>query len=139
MSPVGTRGLIWALGKEKKILSRWSMRAVLNFADLSVSLPSGCSNPQPLAEKVGQNCTVQFRRGDALGAGGDLTVSPTTNGINVATVSVSGRLRAASVDWIAVESGNRGSASPASPSCSCSSTSRAAGQPVVARMMLLPG
>lgn len=76
-------------------------------------LLSGCSNPPPvpekppLADKVGQNCIVQFKRGDGLGAGGNLPVSPTTGTINGAEVSVSGKLRAVSGGWIAVESDNR--------------------------------
>jgi hypothetical protein len=35
-----------------------------------------------LASKVGRSCTVQFRRGDGLGAGGGSSVPPTTGSIN---------------------------------------------------------
>ena len=83
------------------------MRAVaVLVACLAVSL-IGCNGPadrSPLADRVGQNCTVQFRRGDGLGAGGGLPVPPTTGGINGAEVSVGGKLRAVSGGWIVVES-----------------------------------
>lgn len=87
------------------------MRAVTVLAALFVVLLSGCNNGQPvnekppLVEKVGQNCTVQFRRGDALGAGGGLPVSPTAGTTNGAEVSVNGKLRAVSGSWITIESG----------------------------------
>jgi hypothetical protein len=94
------------------------MRAVAIFAVLVAVLLGGCNNAPPLspsppapkqsvlAERVGENCTVQFRRGDGLGAGGDSPVSPNTGSINGTEVSVSGQLRAVSAGWIAVESGN---------------------------------
>jgi|SRR5579864_6148220 len=72
----------------------------------------GCSNSQPaveqtpLAGKFGQNCTVQFRRGDGLGAGGSVPVSPTTNAQNGAEVCVSGKLQAVKGSWIVVEADN---------------------------------
>jgi hypothetical protein len=87
------------------------MRSVKLMALLAVLL-GGCDSAQPVsdkplpAEKVGQNCVVQFRRGDGLGAGGSLPVSATTGSVNGAEVSVSGKLRAVSGGWIAVESGN---------------------------------
>jgi len=88
------------------------MRAVTVFAAFLVVLLSGCNNAQPvgekppLVEKVGQNCTVQFRRGDALGAGGTLPVSPTAGTTNGADVSANGKLRAVSGGWLTIESGN---------------------------------
>ncbi len=60
----------------------------------------------PLAGRVGHACTVQFRRGDAFGAGGRLPVSPTTDAVNGAAVSVSGTLRPGAGEWIEVESGD---------------------------------
>jgi hypothetical protein len=88
------------------------MRTTLTLAALgAVLLLAGCGSspvekPPLLAEKIGQNCTVQFRRGDGLGAGGNIPVPPTTGAINGAEVSVSGKLRSASASWITVESGN---------------------------------
>jgi hypothetical protein len=72
----------------------------------------GCSNSQPAVEqtpltgKIGQNCTVQFRRGDGLGAGGSAPVPPTTNAANGAEVCVSGKLQAVVGRWIVVELDN---------------------------------
>jgi hypothetical protein len=88
------------------------MRAAMISAALFAIVVSGCNNPQPvpekppLAEKIGRKCTIQFRRGDGLGAGGNQPVPPTTGNINGADVCVSGELRAVSGGWIAVESGN---------------------------------
>ena len=65
--------------------------------------PSAVVEKPPFAQNIGKNCTVQFRRGDALGAGRDLPVSPTTDNINGADVSVSGKLRAVADGWIAIE------------------------------------
>ena len=86
------------------------MRTTLTLAALWAALLGGCNSsavekPPLLVEKIGQNCTVQFRRGDVLGAGGGLPVPPTTGAINGAEVSVSGKLRSVSGNWIAVESG----------------------------------
>jgi hypothetical protein len=49
---------------------------------------------------------VQFRRGDGLGAGGSLPVPPTTNAMNGADVSVSGKLQAMAGGWIVVGTDN---------------------------------
>jgi hypothetical protein len=53
----------------------------------------------------GKLCTVQFRRGDALGAGAPLPVNPLSNNINGAETSVSGKLKAALDEWIVIEQG----------------------------------
>jgi hypothetical protein len=50
----------------------------------------------------GKECSVQFRR-DALGAGGDLPISPETDSLNGATVSLHGTIRSADGDWICIE------------------------------------
>ena len=67
---------------------------------------SGCGGPvvetNPLRAKIGRSCTVQFRRGDGLGAGGVLPVSPTTSGINGAEVSVYGKLSEVGDGWITI-------------------------------------
>lgn len=52
---------------------------------------------------VGKVCTIQFRRGDALGSGANLPVSPLTNGINGADTSIIGKLRLVSEEWLVLE------------------------------------
>lgn len=52
---------------------------------------------------VGKECTVQFRRGDALGGAGNLPVNPTTGSINGAEVALSGILRTITSEWISLE------------------------------------
>ena len=64
----------------------------------SAALGGGTSEPP-----IGKVCTVQFRRGDALGSGANLPLSPFTNGINGAETSVVGKLRNATDQWIVVE------------------------------------
>lgn len=61
----------------------------------------------PLADKIGKGCTVQLRRGDALGGGGNLPVAPTTTNINGAEVSLAGTLSAVTANWIVVTRENR--------------------------------
>ena len=63
---------------------------------------SSCGRaPGQLASYVGQNCEVQFRR-DALGGAAALPVPPTTDNINGAQVSLSGRLDAATSNSILI-------------------------------------
>lgn len=66
---------------------------------------AGCGGAEKpaLADRIGQHCTVQFRRGDALGRAGDLPVSPTAGNINGADVRVRGTLKAVSANWVTVE------------------------------------
>jgi hypothetical protein len=84
------------------------MRAVTVFVFGVAFALCGCSNSpnaveqNPLAGKIGQNCTVQFRRGDGLGAGGSAPVPPTTNAMNGAEVCVSGKLQTAGGGWIVI-------------------------------------
>jgi hypothetical protein len=86
------------------------MRVITALAAIVGALVCGCDNSQPvvekplLAEKVGQDCIVQFRRGDGLGAGGGNPIPPTTTNYNGADIGVRGKLRAVSGGWIAVES-----------------------------------
>ena len=88
------------------------MRTVSAILATVTIILGGCSNPPsvaekpPFAQKIGQNCTVQLRRGDGLGAGGDVPVSLTTANINGADVSVKGKLRAVADGWIAIEAEN---------------------------------
>jgi len=76
--------------------------AVMGFAAV---LLGGCGEGETtLASKIGSWCTVQFRRGDALGAGGGTPVPPTTHAMNGAAVCVSGTLTRVTHDWILVTS-----------------------------------
>ena len=65
----------------------------------------GSAEDQPLSAKVGKMCTVQFRRGDGLGAAGTLPVGPTTGSINGAEVSLHGKLVAVEEGWVTIASG----------------------------------
>jgi len=58
---------------------------------------------QPIDPKPGTRCTVQFRRGDALGSGADIPVNPATNIINGAVVSMNGTLVAINHEAIILE------------------------------------
>ena len=62
---------------------------------------AGCSSAKGKAfsDKVGQHCTVQFRR-DHLGGAADLPVPPTADSINGAAVSLSGTLSGTKEDWV---------------------------------------
>ena len=72
----------------------------------AVILPLGCGNPSPsdsLRAKVGTPCTIEFRRGDALGGAGSVPVPPQTDSINGAMVSISGKLTAIDADWVVLD------------------------------------
>ena len=70
---------------------------------------SGCggfsAGEDPLAARIGRACSVQFRRGDGLGAGDGNPVPPTTSNINGADVSVNGKLMAVGGGWVTVVAG----------------------------------
>jgi hypothetical protein len=85
---------------KSSIDSRWLVALVL-----VVLVGAGCGEHEKakLSQKIGANCTVQFRRGDALGSGASLPVSPTVFGINGAEVSVAGKLKAVDKEWIVLE------------------------------------
>ncbi len=55
--------------------------------------------------RVGEQCTVQFRR-DALGAATELPISPLTNSTNGAETSVSGTLVSADDRWVVLDRGD---------------------------------
>lgn len=59
-----------------------------------------------LRGQIGKTCKVQFKR-NALGGGATLPVSPTTDSINGAVVSVSGTLKAVEHQAIVLASGNQ--------------------------------
>jgi len=54
---------------------------------------------------IGAGCTVQFKRSD-LGAAASLPIPPTTNSINGAGVSVSGKLLRIDQDWVVLDDGS---------------------------------
>lgn len=61
---------------------------------------SGCGRPsQP---PTGKNVTVQFRR-DALGSAHSLPISPTTDSINGARVSLTGKLIIINEEWVVLD------------------------------------
>jgi hypothetical protein len=88
------------------------MRVALLLCAITLAL-CGCSGSQnpgeqsPLSAKIGQNCTVQLRRGDGLGAASGSPVPPTTNAHNGAEVCISGKLQAVAGSWIVVGADNR--------------------------------
>ncbi len=65
-------------------------------------LLAGCETRSTIP--TGKMCVVQFRR-DALGAAGTLPISPTTDGVNGAEVSLTGTLKGMSSDWIIITQG----------------------------------
>jgi len=76
--------------------------AAMGFAAV---LLGGCGEGEgTLASKIGSPCTVQIRRGDALGAGAGNPVPPTSDMHNGAAVCVSGTLTRVAHDWILVTS-----------------------------------
>lgn len=58
--------------------------------------------PNFLKQHVGDFCVVQFRR-DALGAGANLPISPSTGEINGASVTLRGKLLAAEGEGLVIE------------------------------------
>ncbi len=64
----------------------------------------GSGSAQP---PIGKQCTVQFRRGDALGGAGNLPVPPLSGSINGADTAVTGKLRTVTEEWIVIESANQ--------------------------------
>jgi hypothetical protein len=64
---------------------------------------AGCDTRRNLpTPPTGKECSVQLRR-DALGAAAGLPISPETDSINGATVSLHGTVRSADGDWICIE------------------------------------
>jgi hypothetical protein len=87
------------------------MRAsLIPFAIAALALP-GCGGSRTtedalLASKVGRVCTVQFRRGDGLGAGANMPVSPRTSNLNGADTCVTGQLTAVGGGWLVLAAGD---------------------------------
>jgi hypothetical protein len=70
---------------------------------LLAACDSGAYSPASVAQPpVGQMVTVQFRR-DALGGAAELPVSPTTNSVNGAVVSLAGNLTQVNRDWLVLQ------------------------------------
>lgn len=78
----------------------------LAFALLVSVVFSGCEKQDVPALQAGKACKIQFRR-DALGAGANLPISPTTDNMNGADTSVAGTLKRTTAEWIVIE-GKRG-------------------------------
>ena len=69
------------------------MRSTFLFLAAAVLVCAGCGDSTgTFAGKIGKSCTVRFRRGDALGAGGGNAISPTTDVANGAELNVWGEL-----------------------------------------------
>ena len=66
-----------------------------------LALLAACSDV-PTDLPLGETVTVQFRR-DALGGGANLPVPPTTNSVNGAEVSLTGKLLRVDFDWILLD------------------------------------
>ena len=84
------------------VRSSWFLAAALALPGCGATQPAAESSP--LSAKIGSQCTVQFRRGDVLGAGGGLPVPPTTGAINGADVAVAGKLLSVGGSWVVVGS-----------------------------------
>lgn len=71
--------------------------AILLVAALGLA---GCGRSDKVKQPPrAKSATVQFRR-DFLGASMDLPVSPATDGINGAMVSMSGKLKMVNEEWV---------------------------------------
>ena len=65
-------------------------------------LPPPPSHAADLLPLMGQICTVQIKR-STLGAAASLPIPPTTDNINGAQVSVSGKVKQIGEDWIVLQ------------------------------------
>jgi hypothetical protein len=87
-------------------------RLFYGVALLGVAALAGCSNSVPpfpdpmLAGRIGDNCTVYFRR-DALGMAAGSPSSPLTGNHNGADTQVSGQLVRLNAEWLVVADGKR--------------------------------
>jgi hypothetical protein len=78
----------------KKIIPLFLIIVVLG----TVIFFSGCGNKKP-NPKSGSYCTIQIRR-DWLGVSRDMPLSITTDGINGAQLSFSGKLKNVTDEWV---------------------------------------
>jgi hypothetical protein len=85
-----------------------SIKSFISFCVIAVAL-SGCgqSSDTGISEKIGKNCTIQFRRGDALGSAAALPVPPTTDSINGSEVEIAGALISMDSDWVVIKAVNK--------------------------------
>lgn len=74
----------------------------LAVACLGILFFSGCERADVPVLQTGKRCTIQFRR-DALGAGANLPIPPTTGSINGAATSIEGTLRRVTAEWVVIE------------------------------------
>lgn len=73
----------------------------LGSCNIEAGNAAGVSHRKLLKDRYGERCTVQLRR-DALGAGADLPVPPTTSMINGAEVTVAGELLTYDTDGLMI-------------------------------------
>jgi hypothetical protein len=87
-------------------------RMLSGIALVGVLALTGCSGSTPppadpmLSGRVGDSCTVYFRR-DALGMAAGSPSPPTTGNHNGADTQVSGKLVRLNAEWVAVTDGKR--------------------------------
>ena len=87
-------------------------RIVIGFVLSGTAAVSGCGGSTDarvaplLSGRVGENCTVYFRR-DALGMAAAVPSPPTTGNHNGADTMVSGKLVRINSEWIVVVDGQR--------------------------------
>ena len=58
--------------------------------------------PKSLATKIGQTCTIQFRR-DTLGGSTPLPVGPTAESYGGSPVSIRGTLTKVTTEWVIIQ------------------------------------
>jgi hypothetical protein len=84
-----------------KILAIYFL-AVILLTGCGESSKSASSDNSGLEAKIGKVCTIQFRRGDGLGAGAQNPVPPNSDTMNGAEVSMVGTLMAVKGDWVVI-------------------------------------
>src|SRR4051812_19714081 len=77
------------------------MRTIF-FGVMACLLTVGCASARP---QVGASCHVQFKR-DLLGSASQQPIPPTTDSMNGAQVSVSGKLVDLNADWVVLDIGD---------------------------------
>jgi hypothetical protein len=90
-------GLNWFVGLSAAVVLSFSMMTRRADAALSAG-----ATQLPL----GKNCTVQLRRGDALGVATTGPIAPLTGSFNGGETAVSGKLHSANDEWVVIEGAN---------------------------------
>jgi hypothetical protein len=97
---------------EETIMTAAFWRTVYGLGLIGVLSVTGCGGDDPpppdpmLGGRVGDNCTVYFRR-DALGMAAPSPSSPLTGNHNGADTQVSGKLARVNAEWVVVATGGR--------------------------------